>query len=220
MTTELITPAESFAERTDVLIIGSGAAGLTAALTIAEADPTRSVTVITRGEPADSSTAWAQGGLAAVISPEDSFDLHIEDTMAAGGFHGDRARVIELVQQAKEAIDRLVSHGAQFADDLHLEGGHSLRRIVHAGDQSGCGVRGFHNGQVGRWLADDVVLAAGGVGALWTLTSNPAVATADGLAMALRAGAATRDIEFVQFHPTVLDLPRTGGRDVLISEAV
>ena len=229
MTTELITPAESFAERTDVLIIGSGAAGLTAALTIVETDPTRSVTVITRGEPADSSTAWAQGGLAAVISPEDSFDLHIEDTMAAGGFHGDRARVTELVQQAKEAIDRLVSHGAQFADDLHLEGGHSLRRIVHAGDQSGwevektllraardrginiisharaidllttadgtvCGVRGFHNGQVGRWLADDVVLAAGGVGALWTLTSNPAVATADGLAMALRAGAATRDI--------------------------
>lgn len=86
MTTELITPAESFAERTDVLIIGSGAAGLTGALTIVEADPTRSVTVITRGEPADSSTAWAQGGLAAVISPEDSFDLHIEDTMAAGGF--------------------------------------------------------------------------------------------------------------------------------------
>lgn len=70
MTTELITPAESFAERTDVLIIGSGAAGLTAALTIVEADPIRSVTVITRGEPADSSTAWAQGGLAAVISPE------------------------------------------------------------------------------------------------------------------------------------------------------
>lgn len=102
MTTELITPAESFAERTDVLIIGSGAAGLTAALTIVEADPTRSVTVITRGEPADSSTAWAQGGLAAVISPEDSFDLHIEDTMAAGGFHGDRARVTELVQQAKK----------------------------------------------------------------------------------------------------------------------
>ena len=255
MTTELITPAESFAERTDVLIIGSGAAGLTAALTIAEADPARSVTVITRGEPADSSTAWAQGGLAAVISPEDSFDLHIDDTMAAGGHHGDRVRVTELVHAAKEAIDRLVSHGAQFADDLHLEGGHSLRRIVHAGDQSGwevektllcaardcginiisharaidllttadgtvCGVRGFHNGHVGRWLADDVVLAAGGIGALWTLTSNPAVATADGLAMALRAGAATRDIEFVQFHPTVLDLPRTGGRDVLISEAV
>src|SRR5699024_9149594 len=177
------------------------------------------------------------------------------DTMAAGGHHGDRVRVTELVHAAKEAIDRLVSHGAQFADDLHLEGRHSLRRIVHAGDQAGwevektllcaardcginiisharaidlfttadgtvCGVRGFHPGHVGRWLADAVVLPAGGTGAPWTLTSNPAVATADGLAMALRAGAATRDIEFVQFHPTVLDLPRTGGRDVLISEAV
>ncbi|AQS74582.1 L-aspartate oxidase [Corynebacterium ammoniagenes] len=255
MTTELITPAESFAERTDVLIIGSGAAGLTAALTIAEADPTRSVTIITRGEPADSSTAWAQGGLAAVIAPEDSFDLHIEDTLAAGAFHGDRDRVTELVHAAKDSIDRLISHGVQFADDLHLEGGHSLRRIVHAGDQSGwevektllraaydrgihivshtravdlltsadgavCGARVLHKGQVGSLLADEVVLAAGGSGALWTLTSNPAVATADGLAMALRAGAATRDTEFMQFHPTVLAVPRTGGRDVLISEAV
>lgn len=255
MTTELITPAESFAERTDVLIIGSGAAGLTAALTIVEADPTRSVTVITRGEPADSSTAWAQGGLAAVISPEDSFDLHIEDTMVAGAWHGDHDRVTELVHAAKDSIDRLISHGAQFADDLHLEGGHSLRRIVHAGDESGwevektllraaydrgihivshtraidlltsadgavCGARVLHNGKVGSWLADDVVLAAGGIGALWTLTSNPAVATADGLAMALRAGADARDVEFVQFHPTVLDLPRAGDRDVLISEAV
>jgi L-aspartate oxidase len=255
MTTELITAADSFAESTDVLIIGSGAAGLTAALTIAEADPARTVTVITRSEPAESSTAWAQGGLAAVIASEDSFDLHIEDTMAAGAFHGDRDRVTELVHEAKEAIDRLVAHGAQFAEDLHLEGGHSLRRIVHVGDQSGwevektllrtarerdihivpharaidllttvdgavCGARVLHKGQVGSMLADDVVLAAGGIGALWTLTSNPAVATADGLAMALRAGAATRDIEFVQFHPTVLDVPRKGGRDVLISEAV
>src|SRR5690625_2745397 len=250
MSTERINPAESFTERTDVLIIGSGAAGLTAALTIAEADPTRSVALIARGVPADSCTAWALGRLASVISPGDSFDLHIEDTMAAGDFHGDRARVTELVHAAKEAIDRLVSHGAQFADDLHLEGGHSLRRIVHAGDQSGwevektllcaardrginiisharaidllttadgtvCGVRGFHNGHVGRWLADDVVLAAGGIGALWTLTSNPAVATADGLAMALRAGAAPRAIAFLQLHPTGLAFPRAVGRALL-----
>ncbi|CCE55024.1 MAG: L-aspartate oxidase [Corynebacterium casei] len=255
MTMELATPSDAFVETTDVLIIGSGAAGLSAALGIVETNPDRCVTIITRAKPADSSTAWAQGGLAAVTSPEDSFASHIEDTMAAGAFHGARDRISELVHQAGEAIKRLVSHGARFDDDLHLEGGHRFRRIVHAGDSSGwevestllraaaargiriiphtravdllttadgtvCGARVLHNGQVGRWLADEVVLAAGGSGALWTLTSNPDVATADGLAMALRAGAATRDIEFMQFHPTVLAVPRSGGKDVLISEAV
>src|SRR5699024_97119 len=104
MTTELITAADSFAESTDVLIIGSGAAGLTAALTIAEADPARTVTVITRSEPAESSTAWAQGGLAAVIASEDSFDLHIEDTMAAGAFHRSEER--RVGQQWKHRHER------------------------------------------------------------------------------------------------------------------
>lgn len=252
---ELATPAESFIETTDVLIIGSGAAGLSAALALVETDPVRSVTIITRTEPADGSTTWAQGGLAAVTAPEDSFASHIEDTIAAGAFHGDRDRVSDLVHQAGKAIRRLVSQGVCFDDNLHLEGGHRHRRIVHAGDHSGreveetllrtaaargarvvthtravdllttadgsvCGVRVLRDGRVGRWLADEVVLAAGGIGALWTLTSNPAVATADGLAMAVRAGAATRDVEFVQFHPTVLATPRTGGHDVLISEAV
>ena len=255
MTAELITPHEAFTETTGVLIIGSGAAGLSAALALREADPDRPITIITRADPADSSTAWAQGGLAAVTSPEDSFDSHIEDTLAAGAFHGDSDRVSELVHQAGESISRLESYGAHFDAGLHLEGGHSLRRIIHAGDHSGwevektllnaaaesgirimshtraidllttadgavCGARVLRNGQVGSLLADDVVLAAGGSGALWTLTSNPAVATADGLAMAIRAGAETRDIEFMQFHPTVLAVPRTGGRDVLISEAV
>lgn len=183
-----------------MLIIGSGAAGLSAALGIVETNPDRCVTIITRAKPADSSTAWAQGGLAAVTSPEDSFASHIEDTMAAGAFHGARDRISELVHQAGEAIKRLVSHGARFDDDLHLEGGHRFRRIVHAGDSSGwevestllraaaargiriiphtravdllttadgtvCGARVLHNGQVGRWLADEVVLAAGGSGA-------------------------------------------------------
>src|SRR5699024_12769832 len=108
----------------------------TASQSLGEAAPSPPVTGIARGEPADSSTAWAQGGLAAVFSPGDSFDLHIEDTMAAGGFHGDRVRVTVLVQQATKSIVRPVSHGAQSANYLHLDGDLSLRCSVHAIDTS------------------------------------------------------------------------------------
>ncbi len=253
--TQLITPPASFTERTGVLIVGSGAAGLSVALALVDADPSRPVTVLTRGSASDGATDWAQGGLAAVTDPADSVDSHVADTLAAGCRHGDPDRIRTMVAQSPLAIERLVAHGADFDGDLHLEGGHSHRRIVHAADHSGhtvqeallgaaaragvevvtgtravdlltdadgavCGARVLREGRVGLIHAEEVVLASGGVGAMWSLTSNPACATADGLAMALRAGAEVRDVEFVQFHPTVLAVPRAGGKDVLISEAV
>ena len=253
--TELITPPARFTERTGVLIVGSGAAGLSAALALVDADPSRQVTVLARTDPSDGATDWAQGGLAAVTDPQDCLESHAADTLAAGAGHGDPDRIRTLVEESPAAVERLVAYGADFDGDLHLEGGHSHRRIVHAADHSGntvqqallgaaarigvevlsgtravdlltdaggavCGARVLREGRIGLILADEVVLASGGIGAMWSLTSNPRVATADGLAMALRAGAEVRDVEFVQFHPTVLAVPRTGGKDVLVSEAV
>lgn len=277
-------------DRTDVIIIGTGAAGLSAAIGLLEAG--RQVTMITKGEPGDGSTAWAQGGLAAVIDAMDSVDDHLQDTLVAGAGLCEPDQVAALVAAAPEAIDWLDRLGADFdrAPDgnfaLGLEGGHHARRIVHAGgDASGAAVaraltdalpttqnppRGHQNpgfsgvsspsdsspggprldvlshttvidllrddhgvigvrlydadGKVGEFFADAVVLASGGIGQAWDTTTNPATATGDGLALALRAGAVLRDVEFVQFHPTVLVVPddhrRPGDRGVLISEAV
>jgi L-aspartate oxidase len=273
-TGQLNTPAPTWRRDTGVIIIGSGAAGLTAAVHLAEADVP--AVLLTRAtDPAESATAWAQGGLAAVWDAADTAASHIADTLAAGAGLCDPVAVRTLVESAPGVIRRLVELGARFDRvgegdndyDLHLEGGHSARRILHArGDSSGrevertllralrrrldqpgcsvrlrtglravdiltddhgaaCGVRVRDGaGAIGDLLAPTVVLATGGAGQAWTLTSNPAGATGDGLAMAWRAGAAVRDIEFTQFHPTVLHRragePRTGGCDVLISEAV
>ncbi|RSZ64245.1 L-aspartate oxidase [Corynebacterium hylobatis] len=273
-TGQLDTPAPTWRRETGVVIIGSGAAGLTAAVHLADADIP--AVLLTRAtDPAESATDWAQGGLAAVWDSTDSTDSHIADTLTAGAGLCDPAAVRTLVESAPEVIRRLVDLGADFDRagenqddyDLHLEGGHSARRILHSrGDGSGrevertllhalrrrldqpgcsvrlrtglravdiltdrhgavCGVRVRDGaGAIGDLLAGTVVLATGGAGQAWTLTSNPAVATGDGLAMAWRAGAAVRDIEFTQFHPTILHRragqPRSGGRDVLISEAV
>lgn len=273
-TGQLATPAPTWWRETGVVIIGSGAAGLTAAVHLAEADIP--AVLLTRAtDPAESATDWAQGGLAAVWDSTDTTDSHITDTLTAGAGLCDPAAVRTLVEAAPGVIRRLVDLGADFdragegrdTYDLHLEGGHSARRILHArGDGSGrevertllqalrrrldqpgcsvrlrtglraidiltdrhgaaCGVRVFDGaGAIGDLSAPTVILATGGTGQAWTLTSNPDVATGDGLAMAWRAGAAVRDIEFTQFHPTILHRragqPRTGGRDVLISEAV
>ena len=261
---ELRLPAPAWRRHTDVVIVGSGAAGLSAALHLAARGV--DAVVLTRGDVMAGSTDWAQGGLAAVWDGADSFDAHIADTLTAGAGHCDPHAVATLIREAPGAIRRLIALGAEFDRapggefDLHLEGGHSHRRILHAdGDASGhevqttlaaafaratadgssvrlipntravdlitgegqvCGVRVVAGGVVSEWLAPAVVLATGGAGQAWSLTSNPSVATGDALAMAVRAGAEVQDVEFVQFHPTLLAVPRSGGRDVLVSEAV
>lgn len=261
------TAAARRQDETDVIIVGSGAAGLSAAVPLLDAG--RRVTMITKGRPGDGSTAWAQGGLAAVLGTGDSTAGHVEDTLVAGAGLCEPDRVTELVEAAPASIHRLAALGARFDHDgsgrlaLGLEGGHHARRIVHAGgDASGaevaralaaavqdrsarltllphalvvdllravdggvCGVRLLTpDGTVAEIRAAAVVLASGGIGQAWDTTTNPDTATGDGLALALRAGAVLRDVEFVQFHPTVLVVPpshrRPGDRGVLVSEAV
>jgi L-aspartate oxidase len=266
----LAAPAASWERHVDVVIVGSGAAGLAAGLA---ARPRRSVLVVTKDRLAAGSTAWAQGGLAAVLDPADSVDEHVADTLAAGAGLCDEAVVRSLATEAPAAIRRLVALGASFDPDasgkmaLTMEGGHSRRRIVHAGgDRSGAEVqrtldeaalaggvevleRAFaldlltaRNPQGRRQagglrvaLLDDsgvavsvgviharaVVLGSGGFGQVFASTSNPPAVTGDGLALALRAGLAGRDLEFVQFHPTVLWIgPAARGQQALVSEAV
>ena len=265
---ELPTPGTAWRRTCDVVIVGTGAAGLSVLRPVALAG--RRVEVVTRGGLTDSATDWAQGGLAAVWDASDTLDSHLDDTLVAGAGLCDPDVVADVVAAAPDAIRDLAALGATFdlaagGDlDLHREGGHSARRIIHAGgDASGhevertlteaaawlardgvrvnehtrlvdvltdgsgaaCGVRVLDpDGDVGEILARAVVLATGGAGQVWSLTTNPSVATGDGIAAALRAGAEVRDIEFTQFHPTLLWIDpadrRPGDRGVLISEAV
>ncbi|HEX2856648.1 MAG TPA: L-aspartate oxidase [Propionibacteriaceae bacterium] len=265
---ELPAPDAAWRRECDVVIVGTGAAGLSVLRPVALAG--LRVEVVTRGALTDSATDWAQGGLAAVWDASDTLSAHVDDTLVAGAGLCDADVVAEVVAAAPDAIRDLAALGARFdlaADgdlDLHREGGHSARRIVHAGgDASGhevertlsaasrlllrdgvrvsensrlvdvltddaggaCGVRVLgDDGVVGEILAPAVVLATGGAGQVWSMTTNPAVATGDGIAAALRAGAEVRDIEFTQFHPTLLwvapDQRIPGDRGVLISEAV
>jgi L-aspartate oxidase len=269
MLRELAAPAPRWRRRTDVVVVGTGAGGLAATLRLAKAG--LATEVVTRAGVTDTATAWAQGGLAAVWSASDSPGQHVADTLEAGAGLCDPAAVWQLVLGAPDAVRRLIGLGASFDRDasgrldLHLEGGHRTRRILHAhGDGSGaeveralaealagataasgvwvstrtrlvdlltdasgacCGVRVLDaDGWLGEIEAAAVVLASGGVGQAWSTTTNPPVATGDGLAAAWRAGAAVRDVEFVQFHPTLLVVPdgfrRVGDRGVLVSEAV
>jgi len=267
---KLAAPAATWERDVDVVVLGSGASGLAAALAMR---PERSVLVVTKDVLAAGSTAWAQGGLAAVLDPADSIDDHVRDTLEAGAGLCDEAAVRTLAAEAPAAIRRLVELGAVFdpADDggvaLTMEGGHSHRRIVHAGgDQSGAevqrtldraaieaGVEVLEHAfaldlvtgrnvegrrqaagirvaildehgatqSVGVVTARAVVLATGGYGQVFASTSNPPAVTGDGLALALRAGLAARDVEFVQFHPSVLWIgPDARGQQALVSEAV
>lgn len=260
--TQLICPPVQDHLTTQVVIVGSGAAGMRTALDLADAGvPTL---LVTRGELTDSATDWAQGGLAAVWRADDSVDLHVTDTLTAGAGLCDEQAVRTLVTRAPGALRRLMADGASFDTDdagyidLHLEGGHHARRILHAGgDQSGhevevalarragaldvcdharlidictdcrgatCGVLVARGGTTVEISCDHVVLATGGIGQLWSTTTNPTVSTGDGLAAGLRAGAVARDVEFMQFHPTILVVPPAhripDDRGVLISEAV
>ncbi|MFN3372691.1 MAG: FAD-dependent oxidoreductase, partial [Chloroflexus sp.] len=242
--------------RVDVLVIGAGAAGLTAAL--AAAARGAQVLVLARGSLPESNSAWAQGGIAAALDPADSPGIHVVDTLTAGAGLCDVAAVSVLAHEAPALMRELAELGVPFERDadrfaLGLEGGHSRRRIVHVGDATGWAVTQMLIERVramplitvceqaqavelltagervvgalvrlvgGTWLrvlATATVLASGGAGALYGLTSNQPTALGEGIAMAYRAGAEVADMEFVQFHPTVY---RTrDGQGFLITEA-
>lgn len=267
----LAAPPVTWTVDVDVVVLGSGAAGLSAALA---ARPVRTTLVVTKDTLDAGSTAWAQGGLAGVLDPHDSLENHVRDTLVAGAGLCDEANVRTLVTEAPKALRYLMRLGAAFDPAHHgegpaltREGGHSHDRIVHSGgDQSGAEVqrtldenavaagvevmdRAFaldlvtgvnadgrrqaagvriaridERGDVvsvGIVTARAVVLATGGYGQVFASTSNPPAVTGDGLALALRAGLPARDLEFVQFHPTVLWRgPDAKGQQALISEAV
>ncbi len=242
---------------TDVLVIGAGIAGLRAALEISS---TTGVHVVTKDRITESNSSYAQGGIASVLSPEDNFANHVDDTMVAGDGLCDRTVVETVIREAPAEIEKLIEFGTNFDQEngqlaLTREGGHSHRRIVHAlGDSTGHEVMRAiiakakaaknvtmwddtftidlltHEGacvgavvwrpNVGTILlwAKQVIMASGGCGMVYRETTNPPVATGDGMAIAYRAGAALRDMEFMQFHPTVLYV--AGSARYLVSEAV
>ncbi len=260
-------------QSTDFLVIGSGISGLSFAIKAARLG---SVTIVTKKARVDTATNLAQGGIAAVLSPEDSFALHIEDTLRSGAglCHEDIVRLV--VETGPARIEELIRLGVQFQreanDPTHLdlgkEGGHSARRIAHAMDLTGrkieegllaqvaanpnitvlenhlavdllvssktgtpyqprhsfsdqcLGAYVFDRdtGRIDTWQAKATVLCTGGTGKVYLYTTNPDIATGDGIAMAYRAGARVANLEFVQFHPTCLYHPQV--KNFLISEAV
>ncbi len=247
----------------DVLVVGSGIAGLSFALKAAEHGR---VALVTKKERVASSTNYAQGGIAAVMSPDDSAELHVRDTLVAGAGLCHRAAVERLVRDGPARVGELMEWGVRFSHDesglsLGREGGHSRRRILHAADLTGreieyallASLARHHNVSVHEdhvamdlivgWDAESgerrcagarvldhrqfeliechaafTLLATGGLGQAYRHTTNPEIATGDGIAMSFRAGAEVRNLEFVQFHPTAL-YPAEG-RAFLISEAV
>lgn len=264
----LAAPAPGWTLDTDVVVVGSGIAGLTTALHITRQSPLR-VLLVTKDVLAAGSTRWAQGGIAAALGTGDTPDAHFADTVEAGAGVCDEVAVRVLVREGPAAVRDLAQVGARFdrtADgglSLTREGGHRRDRIAHAGgdatgaeieralvtrvlDASGIEIvehavvldllldaagraagltlhvmgEGQRDG-VGAVRARAVVLATGGIGQIYASTTNPSVATGDGIAAALRAGAVVRDLEFVQFHPTVAWLgPHSRGQQPLVSEAV
>ena len=234
-----------------LIVVGSGVAGLTAALEAVDAG--HDVTLLTKSDLAQSNTRYAQGGVAVVMTSDDTVAEHVQDTLIAGAGLSDQDTVEVLCSEGPAAIRELIERGVQFdrhGDDLAhgLEAAHSHARILHAGgDATGAGIAyalidrlresrvevrerttvvdlvvddgacvGIRLLDGSELRGDAVVLATGGAGQLFPYTTNPEVATADGLAMALRAGAIAADLEFYQFHPTSLAAPG----NFLVSEAV
>jgi L-aspartate oxidase len=268
----LLAPPPGWRRDADVVVVGSGVAGVTTVLAIRRALPDARILLATKSVLDDGSTRWAQGGVAAALGPGDSPDDHLKDTLAAGAGLCDERAVRALVTEGPDAVRRLIGIGAEFDREpagplaLTREGGHLRRRIAHAGGDAtgaeisrallaalaeagasaeleviehalaidllltpdghaaGITLHVLGEGQtdgVGAVHASAVVLATGGFGQVYSATTNPPVSTGDGLALALRAGAEAADLEFVQFHPTVLWLgPDSRGRQPLISEAV
>src|SRR3954464_7237185 len=255
----------------DFLVLGSGIAGLSFAL---KAAPHGRVAIITKKDRAESNTNYAQGGIAAVTSKEDSFEMHVRDTLEAGAGLCNESVVRTIVQEGPARIQELINLGMRFSErtapsvpgghelDLGKEGGHSKRRILHAKDVTGREIErallaaiaaqpniqifedhiaidlittqklglvaqnrclGVYvldkkSGRVETFSAPVTLLATGGCGKVYLYTTNPDIATGDGVAMAYRAGAAVANMEFIQFHPTCLYHPKA--KSFLISEAV
>ena len=243
--------------KTDFLVIGSGIAGLNFALNVANYGQ---VTIVTKKEIMESNTNLAQGGIAAVTQKDDSFQLHIKDTLKVGSGLSKKRMVKILAKEGPEAIRNLLSFGVVFDTEnnkLHLttEGGHSKARVLHSGDSTGKEIEQtmtedakehknikilencfaidlvkkndrcigtkileIKKREVTDIFAKVTVLATGGIGYIYHNTTNPEIATGDGIAMALRAGAKIEDMEFVQFHPTTLN--KLGAPHFLISETL
>jgi len=265
----LTAPEPGWTTRADIVVVGSGIAGLTAALRLHAAQPTHHILVVTKDVLNAGSTQWAQGGIAAALGPGDTPEQHEHDTLVAGAGACDLEAVRILVTEGPDAVRELIALGTNFdkAPDGELsltrEGGHHRDRIAHAGgDATGAeiqraliaaveqkpeieviqhalavdlllaadgGVAGLTLHVMGEGQRDGVgavhcravVLASGGLGQVFSQTTNPGVSTGDGMALAYRAGAVLRDLEFVQFHPTVMYLgPDSRGQQPLISEAV
>ena len=257
-------------KRFDFLVLGSGIAGLSYALKVA---PRGRVAIVTKKNSAESNTNYAQGGIAAVTSKEDSFELHVRDTLEAGAGLCKETVVRQIISEGPARIAELIDLGMKFSErddpangrrelDLGKEGGHSKRRILHAKDVTGREIERallaaiaaqpnieiFENhlaidlitsqklghvgansclgayvfdkktGNVETFAAPVTLLATGGCGKVYLYTTNPDIATGDGVAMAYRAGAAVADMEFIQFHPTCLFHPKA--KSFLVSEAV
>lgn len=260
MTTFACGTSTLWQQRADVVVVGTGVAGLVAAL----AAHRRGRRVVVLSKARETATFHAQGGIAVVLPDalregEDSVEAHVADTVAAGGGLCDPDAVRSIVAAGYEAVADLVADGAQFDETapgrwaLTREGGHTRRRIIHAGgdatgaevqraldaaaaeldirrDHVACevlrddarvtGVLVRNDDGLGIIHAPSVILATGGLGHVYAATTNPAGSTGDGIALALWAGVAVRDIEFVQFHPTMLYVENGGGRHPLVTEAL
>jgi L-aspartate oxidase len=244
---------------TDFLVIGSGLSGQLFSLKAAKHGK---VNLVTKGRLTESATIRAQGGIAAVVSAEDSIELHVEDTIRVGDGLCHRDVVEQIIRAGPERIQELVDLGVDFCDEeatgeyeLGLEGGHSKRRVLHVKDHTGEDIElaltkrlegeknitvydnhmavnlfvrnnrvygayilDLNTSEIERFVAKIVILATGGAGRVFLYTSNPDVATGDGIAMAFRAGASVMNLEMVQFHPTLLYHQKI--RSFLISEAL
>ncbi|MBO3800740.1 MAG: L-aspartate oxidase [Thermoproteota archaeon] len=240
----------------DVIVVGSGIAGLYSALSLKKFG--LNVVVVTKDKVDETNTSLAQGGMAVALSKEDSIELHLKDTIESGAGISDENVVRILVSEAKKRVEEFIKVvGIQFERkdgefDFALEGGHSLPRILHIKDKTGeyiqrclvekalhenlrivenafllkiitegncvTGIEIILNGKRVKMFSDNIVLATGGSGQLYKITTNAGTATGDGIVIAYRAGAMVSNLEFVQFHPTAIILP--DGRVRLITEAI